>query len=319
MIFLFCWFIWVDDVIVPRGTYNFQIIPAQVRNYILMNKKTFLKVKDHSVSDEEFDLMYNSEFDFLETTPQPSPEQLPEYYKSDDYISHTDSRRNLFENVYHLVKTRTLKRKLNIINTHSKDGKTLLDFGCGTGDFLKIAKQNKWKASGVEPNDQARQIAHSKLDGLVFTPEQFLKFETEHFDVITLWHVLEHVPDLKTHLTIFKRLLKPNGTLIIAVPNYKSYDAKIYKTYWAAFDVPRHLWHFSRASINKLMTLNNMEIIKTYPMLFDAFYVSLLSEKYKTGHMNPLQAFWVGCLSNLKAMKTKEYSSLIYVIKNSKN
>lgn len=284
-----------------------------------MNKKAFLKVKDHSVSGEEFELLYNSEFVFLETTPQPSLEKLPGYYKSEDYISHTDSRRNLFEMIYHLVKTRTLKRKLKIINTYSKNEKALLDFGCGTGDFLKVAKQNKWKVFGIEPNDQARQIANSKLDGLVFTPEQFLKFETERFDVITLWHVLEHVPDLNTHLALFKKLLKPNGTLIIAVPNYKSYDAKIYKSYWAAFDVPRHLWHFSRTAINKLMALNKMDVKKTYPMLFDAFYVSLLSEKYKTGRMNPLKAFCIASLSNLKAIKTKEYSSLIYVVKNSKN
>ncbi|GGK30531.1 methyltransferase [Yeosuana aromativorans] len=284
-----------------------------------MNKKAFLKVKDHSVSGEEFDLLYDSEFDFLETTPQPSKEKLPEYYKSEDYISHTDSKRNLFEKVYHVVKTRTLKRKLKLINKYSKNEISLLDFGCGTGDFLKVAKESEWEVFGVEPNDQARQIANSKLDELVFTSEEFLKFEKERFDVITLWHVLEHVPDLNTHLALFKKLLKPNGTLIIAVPNYKSFDAKIYKRYWAAFDVPRHLWHFSRTSINKLMMLNQMEVVKTYPMLFDAFYVSLLSEKYKTGHMNPIRAFCVGCLSNLKAIRSKEYSSLIYVVKNSKN
>lgn len=282
-------------------------------------KSKYLTVKDHSVSGEEFDLLYNSEFDFLETRPQPSQEKLPEYYKSEDYISHTDSKRNLFEKVYHVVKTRTLKRKLKLIKTYSKNGKSLLDFGCGTGDFLKVAKDNKWEVFGVEPNDQARQIANSKLDGLVFAPDEFLKFEKERFDVITLWHVLEHVPDVNTHLTLFKKLLKPNGTLIIAVPNFKSFDAKIYKTHWAAFDVPRHLWHFSITSINKLMTLNKMAVIKIYPMLFDAFYVSLLSEKYKTGHMNPIKAFYVGGLSNLKAIKTKEYSSLIYVVKNSKN
>jgi 2-polyprenyl-3-methyl-5-hydroxy-6-metoxy-1,4-benzoquinol methylase len=284
-----------------------------------MNKKSFLKVKDHSVSGEEFDLLYDSEFDFLETTPQPSLEKLPEYYKSEDYISHTDSKRNLFEKVYHVVKTRTLKRKLKLINKYSKSGKSLLDFGCGTGDFLKVANESKWEVFGVEPNDQARQIANSKLDGLVFTSEEFLKFEKERFDVITLWHVLEHLPELKEHLSVFKKLLKPNGTLIIAVPNYKSFDAKIYKRYWAAFDVPRHLWHFSRTSIIKLMAINKMEVVKSYPMLFDAFYVSLLSEKYKTGHMNPFKAFCVGCLSNLKAIRSKEYSSLIYVVKNSKN
>ena len=282
-------------------------------------KTRYLTVKDHSVSGEEFELVYNPEFGYLETRPQPSLEKLPEYYISEDYISHTDSKRNLFENIYHLVKARALKRKLKIINAHSKSGKTLLDFGCGTGDFLKVAKQNHWKVFGVEPNDAARQIANSKSNGLVFAPDQFMKIENERFDVITLWHVLEHIPDLNAQLRVFKKLLKTDGVLIIAVPNYKSFDAKFYKMHWAAFDVPRHLWHFSQPSIKKLMTLNKMEVVKTYPMRYDAFYVSLLSEKYKTGYMNPFRAFCVGSLSNLKAIKSNEYSSLIYVVKNSKN
>lgn len=282
-------------------------------------KSIYLTVKDYSVSGEEFELIYNREFDFLETSPQPSPEKLPGYYESEDYISHTDSKRNLFEKVYHVVKRKSLKRKLNIINSCSDEEKSLLDFGCGTGDFLKIAKQDKWSVSGIEPNNQAREIANSKTNNAVFNSEHLLKLKSESFDVITLWHVLEHLPKLEDHLSIFKNLLKPNGTLIIAVPNFKSYDAKVYKNYWAAFDVPRHLWHFSRMSINKLMALQNMKVIKTYPMLFDAFYVSLLSEKYKTGTMNPFWAFWVGCLSNLKAITSKEYSSVIYIIKNTKN
>lgn len=282
-------------------------------------KKVYLTVKDYSVSGEEFELMYNREFDFLETSPQPSLEKLPEYYKSEDYISHTDSKRNLFEKVYHVVKRKSLKRKLNIINTCSHEEKAILDFGCGTGDFLKIAKQNKWHVFGIEPNDQARELANSKTDHAIFNSDHLLKFKSKSFDVITLWHVLEHLPKLEDHLSIFKKLLKPNGTLIIAVPNFKSYDAKVYKKYWAAFDVPRHLWHFSRMSVSKLMALEKMEVIKTYPMLFDAFYVSLLSEKYKTGRMNPFRAFWVGCLSNLKAITSKEYSSVIYIIKNTKS
>ena len=133
--------------------------------------------------------------------------------------------------------------------------------------------------------------------------------------MITLWHVLEHLPKLKNHIAVFESLLKPNGRLIIAVPNYKSYDAKYYKNYWAAFDVPRHLWHFSQNAISKLMSQNGMSVLKTKPMIFDAFYVSLLSEKYKNGSMNLIKAFWIGLRSNLKAKRSGEFSSLIYIIK----
>ncbi|MFH4963823.1 class I SAM-dependent methyltransferase [Gaetbulibacter sp. M235] len=286
------------------------------------NKKEqiiYLSVKDFSVSGESFDLISNIEFDFLETSPQPSLDKLPAYYKSEDYISHTDSKRNLFEKTYHSIKRIALKRKLKLIEAYSKEGKSLLDFGCGTGDFLQIAKDGGWEVYGIEPNDEARKIANKKTENSVFNSENLLKLENSRFDVITLWHVLEHLPNLNEHISIFKKLLKPKGTLIIAVPNFKSYDAKFYKNFWAAFDVPRHLWHFSKTSISKLVSKENMHVVKTYPMLFDAFYVSLLSEKYKTGKMNPIRAFLIGCLSNLKAITTKEYSSIIYCVKNDKN
>jgi len=288
----------------------------------LDNKKEqiiYLSVKDFSVSGESFDLITNVEFDFLETSPQPLIEKLPDYYKSEDYISHTDSKRNLFEKTYHSIKRIALKRKLKLINTYSSKGKSLLDFGCGTGDFLQIAKNNGWNVHGIEPNDDARKIANNKTGNSVFNSENLLRLEPSSFDVITLWHVLEHIPNLNEHITIFKKLLKVNGTLIIAVPNFKSYDAKFYKNFWAAFDVPRHLWHFSKTSISKLVSKENMHVVKTYPMLFDAFYVSLLSEKYKTGKMNPIRAFLIGSLSNLKAITSKEHSSIVYCVKNNKN
>jgi 2-polyprenyl-3-methyl-5-hydroxy-6-metoxy-1,4-benzoquinol methylase len=281
--------------------------------------KENLKVKDHSVSGEEFELIKNTEFGFLETTPQPSSDKLPEYYKSEDYISHTDSKRNLFEKVYHLVRTISLKKKLNLINSFSSEEKNLLDVGCGTGDFLQIALDNNWNVSGIEPNDQARKIANKKTNNSVFEIEQLLKFEANSFDVITLWHVLEHLPNLEEHISVFNNLLKPNGTIIIAVPNYKSYDAKHYKEFWAAFDAPRHLWHFNKESISKLVSKEFMKVIKIKPMWFDAFYVSMLSEKYKSGKMNPIKGFWIGLLSNIKALRNKEASSLIYVVRNSQN
>lgn len=288
-----------------------------------IEKKLYLNVKDHSVSGEEFELVYNEEFDFLETHPQPSEEKLSDYYESEDYISHTDAKRDLFEKGYHFIKGIALKRKLKLINSFSdvasndiiSEEKKLLDIGCGTGDFLRVAKDNSWTVSGIEPNESARTIANDKTNNSVFDIEQLSKFETNSFDVITLWHVLEHLPKIESHIEIFESLLKPNGRLVIAVPNYKSYDANYYKNFWAAFDVPRHLWHFSQTSIAKLVATKNMVVEKTEPMIFDAYYVSLLSEKYKKGSMNPFKAFWAGWTSNRKAKHSGEYSSLIYVIK----
>ncbi len=278
--------------------------------------KENLKVKDHSVSGEVFELIQNSEYGFLETIPQPSKEKLPDYYKSEDYISHTDSKRNIFEKAYHLVRHISLKKKLNLINASATEGKNLLDVGCGTGDFLEIAQQNNWNVSGIEPNEQARTIANKKTNNAVFEIDQLLNFESNSFNVITLWHVFEHLPNLEDHISIFKTLLKPNGTLIIAVPNYNSYDANHYKQFWAAYDVPRHLWHFNQESISKLVSKQSFKVEKVKPMWFDSFYVSMLSEKYKSGKMNPIRGFWFGLLSNLKALRTKEASSLIYIIKN---
>jgi 2-polyprenyl-3-methyl-5-hydroxy-6-metoxy-1,4-benzoquinol methylase len=282
----------------------------------MSKKPIYFSVKDHSVSSEEFELLVNEEFGFLETHPQPSLEKLPEYYKSEDYISHTDTKRNLFEKAYHIVRNISLKRKLRLINSLSLEEKNLLDFGCGTGDFLQIAQQNNWIVSGIEPNDEARKIANSKTNNSVYNTEQLSKFEKHIFDTITLWHVFEHLPNLETQIQVFKSLLREKGTLIIAVPNYKSYDADYYKNFWAAFDAPRHLWHFNRESVSKLFLKENMKVIKTLPMKFDSYYVSLLSEKYKSGWMNIFNAFRIGFTSNIKAKRSGEYSSLIYIIKN---
>ncbi|MEO1030796.1 MAG: class I SAM-dependent methyltransferase [Bacteroidota bacterium] len=278
-------------------------------------KTTYLTAKDHSVSGEEFQLLYNEDLDMLETFPQPKAEKLSDYYKSEDYISHTDSKRNLLERVYHLVRKMSLKRKLKLINAFNAEQKQLLDIGCGTGDFLETALKDEWNITGIEPDEKARQIANSKTDNAVFGIEHLKNLEAHSFDVITLWHVLEHLSNLEMQIKLFKQVLKPNGTLVIAVPNFKSYDAEHYKEFWAAYDVPRHLWHFSKTAISELFIKEGLALQKVLPLRFDAYYVSLLSEKYKSGFMNPIKAFWIGMRSNLKAKRSKEYSSLIYILK----
>ena len=273
------------------------------------SNKIYLETTDHLVSKEKFRLEYSTETDMLVT--QPIPENISNYYDSDNYISHTDEAKTLLEKVYQTVKKIALKRKLAIINQYHNTSKTILDIGCGTGEFLITARKNNWHTLGVEINDEARNKSSKKN---ITTYKLIEEVKSSQFNIITLWHVLEHLKDLNGTITKISSLLDTDGTLIIAVPNYKSYDANYYKEYWAAYDTPRHLWHFSQKSISTIFENHNLKVVRTLPMYFDSYYVSLLSEKYKTGKSNYLNAFYRGMLSNLKAKRTGEYSSLIYVL-----
>ena len=272
--------------------------------------KSYLKTKDFSVSQEEFDLLYDEDLDMLIT--QPVPKDLDSYYKSESYISHTDSRITLIDKIYQIVKKFSLWQKVNLIDTYVESPGTLLDIGAGTGDFLVSAINRKWIAEGIEPSNDARMRAQQK--GVELNSDMS-SLTDQKFKVITLWHVLEHLPNLENQIKKMISLLEKDGILVIAVPNFKSYDAEYYQNFWAAYDVPRHLWHFSRAAIEKLFLKHKMQIVKTKPMIFDAFYVSLLSEKYKFGKSNFIRAFWTGIRSNISAWRSKEYSSIIYILK----
>jgi len=275
----------------------------------------YIQVKDFSISGESFSLIEDKELQLLKTIPQPTLENLGIYYESEDYISHTDGTRSLFEKIYQLVKTNAIRKKVKLLSKYNQKG-TVLDIGAGTGDFLVEAKKQGWQITGIEPNLKAKQMAISKN---VDFADSLEILQNHSFDVITMWHVLEHIPDLDFQLRELKRLLKPNGTIIIAVPNFKSFDAKYYKEFWAAYDVPRHLWHFSRTAVQILFWNYKIKLLKIKPMWFDSFYVSLLSEKYKSGKMNFIKGFLVGFYSNFIGVFKKEYSSHIYVLKNDEN
>ncbi|MFL9845849.1 class I SAM-dependent methyltransferase [Flavobacterium rhizosphaerae] len=275
----------------------------------------YLTVKDHSVSKETFDLIIDKELQLLKTNPQPSIDNLGRYYESEDYISHTDGKRTLFEKLYHTVKQKALQDKIKLVRQFAPKTGNLLDIGAGTGDFLVVAKHSGFTITGIEPSEKARAIAVKKGINLV---DSLSNVPDHSQDAVTMWHVLEHVPDVEVQIKELKRVLKPDGVLVIAVPNYKSYDAQYYGPFWAAYDVPRHLWHFSKTAIQKLFWQQQIELIKVLPMKFDSFYVSLISEKYKSGKMNFVKGFWMGLRSNTKASRTGEYSSHIYVLKNAK-
>ena len=282
------------------------------------NNTLFLETKDFSVSGEAFELHQNQAYGFLETLPRPSKEDLDSYYDSHQYVSHQTSKQNLFDWVYFLVRKVTLKKKIQLISKFSFDHQTLLDYGAGVGYFVRSTRNAGWESIGIEPSFEARRAGNLLLRNSIFDENHTTKLISKSQSVISLWHVLEHLPDLKQSINEFDRLLSEDGRLIVAVPNFKSYDARYFKNFWAAYDVPRHLWHFTPQSIVRLFSEFGFELESTHPMLFDAYYVSLLSTKYKYGKMNISKALWVGFQSNLHAKRSGHYSSLIYVLKRNK-
>ena len=273
--------------------------------------------KDYTVSGEKFAIWQCNECMLRFTQDVPDAQSIGKYYQSGNYISHSDTRQGIINRLYHSIRNITLKQKRKWVQkATSLQRGTLLDIGAGTGAFVAKMKKANWTVTALEPDETARNIAKNK-HSLVLQPSDDLFAQTsESFDAITLWHVLEHVHQLNEYLQTFQNILKPNGRLMIAVPNYTSFDATYYKEHWAAYDVPRHLYHFSPNSMKRLLALHNFDVLEMKPMPFDAFYVSMLSEQYKKGKNNFASAFWVGLQSNLKAFgKPARSSSVIYIVK----
>lgn len=280
------------------------------------NFSSKLKCKDYTVSDKTFNIDQCDSCGFLFTNPIPEENQIGKYYESEDYISHSNTSKGIINKLYQAVRNITLKRKLELVKHYAK-GKKVLDIGSGTGEFLNTCKADGLEVIGIEPSESARKQSIENYNLKVYEENEINTLDKETFDVITMWHVLEHVYHLKKRVVEIHQLLNTEGYAIIAVPNHKSYDAKHYKEYWAAYDLPRHLYHFGPNDIKKLFEENGFSLEKTYPMKFDSFYVSMLSEKYKNGKGNLIRAFRNGWYSNVKAAKAKkpEYSSQIYVLK----
>lgn len=274
----------------------------------------FMVVKDHAISQESFSISKCSACNFLFTNPRPNKENIGQYYESANYISHQDSSTNLTNIIYKIVRNITLKQKVNWINGLSKKKGKLLDFGCGTGYFLKAAEKDGWEVVGVEPDPTASSIAKSKQKIKVYNNIDALGGEKK-FDIITLFHVLEHVHDLQTTLEILLSKLKQRGSLLIAVPNHDSLDAKRYREHWAALDVPRHLYHFTFETMERLAGEYNLRIKATKPMTFDSYYVSLLSEGYMNNRNKIINSLKIGYKSNKLAKEDNNYSSLLFILK----
>jgi 2-polyprenyl-3-methyl-5-hydroxy-6-metoxy-1,4-benzoquinol methylase len=272
--------------------------------------------KDYTVSNEMFTVVKCSSCTHMFTQHVATQNEIGKYYQSENYISHSDTQEGIVNKLYHAVRKRTLAGKKNLLqNETGKQQGKILDIGCGTGAFLNTMKLAGWQSTGLEPDDTARKKATELYNITPLPSHEIFEMPLNTYDAITMWHVLEHVHQLHEYIGQLKNMLTANGRIFIAVPNYTSYDAQHYGAYWAAYDVPRHLYHFSPASMKNLVQQHGLTIKKIKPMWFDSFYVSMLSEQYKNGKGNIIKAFFIGFVSNVKTLFNKDKcSSLIYVI-----
>lgn len=271
-----------------------------------------LWLKDEFLSKEDFHICECLNCGLSYTMPRPNKEKIGEYYKSEEYYSHQENKKGFIPRLYESVKKVNLKHKYNLATQGLNVGK-MLDIGCGVGDFLHTAEEHGWTCTGVEPSEDAKAIAKTKTKANIINSEDMEKIPDATFDLITMWHVLEHVDDLKWQIEQLHRLTKTKGRIVIAVPNYKSYDAQYYKELWAAYDVPRHLSHFNKNVLTKIFKSKNLELVQTDKLIWDAYYISYMSEQYKQHKFPLLKGTFRGCISNCKARHTKEWSSMVYI------
>ena len=274
----------------------------------------YLEVQDHFLSKEHFLIQKCNFCGFRFINPRPAKSEIRRYYQSDEYISHGVKKNDFLSRIYGIARFFSIKNKFMVVKKYGHSGK-LLDVGCGTGEFLSYCHKNGWEVSGVEPNEKARKYAQTKNNISVTDQLSLLNDHSGLFSCITMWHVLEHVHDLDETLETVKNLLTPDGVFVAAVPNSNSWDALKYQGYWAAYDVPRHLYHFTEVTMHTLAARKGFEVLETIPQKLDAYYVSMLSEKYLTGRTNYLKSLIFGIWSNCKAKKKgMGYSSLIFIL-----
>ena len=275
-----------------------------------------LTANDYLVSGVSFDIMECEKCTLRFTSLIPDENEISNYYKSDDYVSHTGKGNSIINRIYRIVQFFTLQsKKKEVIKFSKKNYGSILDIGCGTGKFLKTMKQSRWEIDGVEINETARKIAEKNTGSVILNQADFFRSK-QKYDVITLWHSLEHLHKLKRYLQKISISLNANGVMMIAVPNYLSFDADYYNQDWAAYDVPRHLYHFSFDSIIKMMNNFKYRLIQSKQLPFDSFYIALLSELSVRKKHNIIKALWIGWKSYWQGrIDAKRGSSILYVFK----
>lgn len=271
-----------------------------------------LKLKDYFLTQENFEIYRCPHCGLLFTWPRPDENVIGNYYKSDEYLSHNEHKKGLVPFIYNRVKRVNIENKFAIA-TVGTSGKRMLDFGCGVGDFINFAKQHGYDVEATDVSEDARNAAAKKLGSPLPSPQKVFAMPDDSFDIITMWHVLEHIADLKSQVFHLDRLLSPEGRLVIALPDYLSYDAQHYQDKWAAYDVPRHLNHFDRKSLQNLFAETKLKLVDTKPLKWDAYYISMLSEKYRGASLSFVRGLIQGFKSNRAARKSGEYSSIVYI------
>ena len=275
-----------------------------------------LWLKDEFLTKEDFHICECLSCGLLYTMPRPEKEKIGAYYKSEEYYSHQENKKGFIPRLYESIKRINLKNKYRLATEGLKVGK-MLDIGCGVGDYIHFAEKHGWECTGVEPSEDAKAIAQKRMKGNIINSQELENIPEETFDVITMWHVLEHIDDLRWQIAQLQRLVKTNGRIVIAVPNYKSYDGQYYKECWAAYDVPRHLNHFDRTTLTKIFKAQGLKLEKTEKLVWDAYYISYLSEQYKHHAFPLIKGAYRGLVSNCKARRSGEWSSLVYIFEKS--
>ncbi|MBN2614277.1 MAG: methyltransferase domain-containing protein [Bacteroidales bacterium] len=277
----------------------------------------YLRTKDYFLTGEQFTLKQCAGCGFVFTSPRPDDVKLSHYYQSNNYLSHHSRGFSPLRLVYQFLRKRNIRNKFRLVSQFSSIG-SLLDIGCGTGELLDYFQNQGWKATGIEPDATARNFASDRWGLTVYGEDQIPTIENESYDVITMWHVLEHVSNLNERISDIHRILKNKGNFVAAVPNFLSWDAQHYGSYWAAWDLPRHLFHFSQKNIIQLTEKHGFKYIKSIPMVWDSYYISLMSEQYKGNRLPYFNAIKNGMKSNSKGRKNGNgYSSMIYIFEKS--
>ncbi len=276
--------------------------------------KLHLEGKDFSISQEAYSIWKCDACNFVFTQNIPSMQDIGAYYQAENYVSHSNTQKGWFFRLYHIARTFMLASKKKLVNKHLPTKGKLVDIGCGTGYFLNEMKKDGWDTLGLEPSDAARNLAIEQFQLTIEDKSHLYQLPAKSADVVTMWHVLEHVHNLQEDIAQIRKITK--GILVVAVPNHDSYDGKHYGKHWAGWDVPRHLWHFTPATMQQIMQKQGFELLTTYRMPLDSFYVSLLSEKYAENSLGTIRGAWNGGVSWLNSMFNKNNcSSVIYVFK----
>jgi SAM-dependent methyltransferase len=275
----------------------------------------WLLCRDTLVSHKPFQLARCSACGLVFTQDCPGEEEMPAYYQAEEYISHNPDAKGFMNRIYLFTREFMVNRKRKYIRAATGlNSGSLLDIGCGTGHFANTMKKAGWNVTGIEPDEKARNYAVTAFGLKVLLPGQIKDLEGKSFDCITMWHVLEHFHDPFGYAAEIGRLLKPGGVCLAALPNCRSFDAGYFRSDWAAYDVPRHLWHFTPSTFSEFADKTGFSVKKTGVLPLDVFYISILSEKARGVTLPFLSGLLKGSWFALRSLFRRSGSSSLYYL-----